>query len=188
MTELISATCLDDTTPNEPPKSPHPGPTLDLYVGEGFGRFNGEEGAHAEWVFTDNGEPGKKDEIIKLIIKNSNDDVVLSINETFELKGGNHQFVPHKSSHHKTISESSSETIQGRFNPTSNEGNDGSDTLRVLTTKIVDIEEDSNGGGGNEHLTRPTFGKSHETFETIVEGGFKFNDQLFAVNDNHHTP
>ncbi len=100
---LESAICIDDGTPNEPPKSPKPGPTLDTYTGEGSGRLNGVDGARAEWIFTDNGEPGKNDEILKLIIKNENGDIVLEINESVNLKGGNHQFVPHKSSHHKTV-------------------------------------------------------------------------------------
>jgi len=47
---------------------------------------------------------------------------------------------------------------------------------------------DKNGSGGNEHLTRPTFGLSHETFETIVDNGFRINDQSFTIHDNHHTP
>jgi len=98
--DLESATCIDDGTPNEPPKSPHPGPTLDTYTGEGSGRLNGECGASAEWKFTDNGEPGKNDEIIKLIIRNESGDKVLDIDETQNLKGGNHQFVPHKASQH----------------------------------------------------------------------------------------
>jgi hypothetical protein len=187
MTELISATCLDDNTPNDPPKSPHPGPTLDVYVGEASGRFNGEEDAHAEWIFTDNGEPGKKDEIIKLIIKNSNDDVVLSIDETFELKGGNHQFVPHKSSHHKVV-ETSSKITNSRSGSNSFGTPDLPDTARLHSAEIVKIDDESNGSGGDEHLTRPTFGLSHETYDSVVEGGFKFNDQIFAVTDNHHTP
>jgi len=29
---------------------------------------------------------------------------------------------------------------------------------------------------------------SHETFETIVDSGFRFNDQSFTINDNFHTP
>jgi hypothetical protein len=51
-----------------------------------------------------------------------------------------------------------------------------------------DLTDDDKGGGGDEHLTRPTFGISHETFETIVDSGFRFNDQSFTINDNHHTP
>jgi len=50
------------------------------------------------------------------------------------------------------------------------------------------ITDDKKGGGGDEHLTRPTFGVSHETFETIVDSGFRFNDQSFTINDNFHTP
>lgn len=41
---------------------------------------------------------------------------------------------------------------------------------------------------GNEYLTRPTFGLSHENNEKIVENGFKFNNQTFSLYDNHHTP
>jgi hypothetical protein len=108
MENLELATCLDDGTSNEPPKSPHPGPTLDVYMGEGSGRLNGNDGAFAEWIFTDNGEPGKSDEIVKLIIKNENGDIVLEISEPIDLKGGNHQFVPHKSSHHKVMESSTS--------------------------------------------------------------------------------
>jgi len=42
--------------------------------------------------------------------------------------------------------------------------------------------------GESQHLTRPTFGLSHENYETIVENGFKFNDQSFFINATHHTP
>ena len=48
--------------------------------------------------------------------------------------------------------------------------------------------EGSDDIGYNKHLTRPTFGLSHENNETIVEHGFRFNDQPFSINDNHHTP
>jgi len=41
--------------------------------------------------------------------------------------------------------------------------------------------------GESQHLTRPSFGLSHENKETIVENGFRFNDQPFSINDNHHT-
>ena len=51
-----------------------------------------------------------------------------------------------------------------------------------------DLTDDKKGGGGDEHLTRPTFGLSHETFEIIVDSGFRFNDQSFTINDNFHTP
>ena len=44
-------------------------------------------------------------------------------------------------------------------------------------------------GGGNEWDTRPTFGVSHETRETMmVDTGFRFNDNSFSLTDNHHTP
>jgi len=74
----------------------------------------------------------------------------------------------------------------------------------LLTTSIVSyispVFAESNGNsteieidgldsiGENQHLTRPTFGLSHENYETIVENGFKFNDQSFFINATHHTP
>jgi len=52
-----------------------------------------------------------------------------------------------------------------------------------------DPESDDNDGGSNAWDTRPTFGVSHETLdEIIVENGFRFNGESFAVIDNHHTP
>ena len=50
------------------------------------------------------------------------------------------------------------------------------------------VTDEDTGGGGDEYLTRPTFGVSHETFETIVDSGFRFNEQSFTINDNFHTP
>jgi hypothetical protein len=44
-------------------------------------------------------------------------------------------------------------------------------------------------GGDNQWDTRPTFGVSHETRETMmVDTGFRFNDNAFTLTDNHHTP
>jgi len=62
------------------------------------------------------------------------------------------------------------------------------DNQCVETQQII-IEEDENDGGSNAWDTRPTFGVSHETRdEIIVDNGFRFNDQSFAIVDNHHTP
>lgn len=58
---------------------------------------------------------------------------------------------------------------------------------KLLITVTDDTPVDSKGGESNEHLTRPTFGPSHETFEEIVDGGFKFNNQIFPITNNHHT-
>jgi len=41
---------------------------------------------------------------------------------------------------------------------------------------------------GNEHLTRPTFGVSHETNEIIIDEGFTLNNQPFTITNNFHTP
>lgn len=97
--ELETAQCIDDGTPNEPPPSPHPGPTLDIYTGSGYGRYNGECGAFATWSMDDNGEPGKKDHILSLFIQDKDGNVVLNFNDPLNLKTGNHNFVPHRTSH-----------------------------------------------------------------------------------------
>ena len=60
-------------------------------------------------------------------------------------------------------------------------GEDFGDLSGILTN-------DSDITKGNEHLTRPTFGLSHENQEKIVENGFKFNNQTFTLRDNFHTP
>lgn len=97
--ELEKANCVDDGTHNEPPPSPHPGPTLDIYNGEGYGRYNGQCGAYATWSMSDNGEPGKNDEILSLKIYDSKGgNVVLDIHD-LNLQSGNHQFVPHPATH-----------------------------------------------------------------------------------------
>ena len=54
--------------------------------------------------------------------------------------------------------------------------------------EVVGIESEDQ-GGHNAWDTRPTFGVSHETRETLlVDNGFSFNSQFFTVVDNHHTP
>lgn len=86
--QLTFALCTDDPTiePN-PPAAP-----FDTYEGEGTGRYNGQPGATAEWIFTDAGEPGTSDRIKRLIIRDANSVVVLSIPEPgHALTFGNHQ-------------------------------------------------------------------------------------------------
>jgi hypothetical protein len=123
--QLENALCYDDGTVNEPPAqgngSPNSRkPTLDVYYGEGYGRYNGECGAYAKWVMDDNGEPGKADQIVAMVIWNSTGDLVLNINpdqldvknttlsgewtgqgyvgdgmEWLDLESGNQQWTPH---------------------------------------------------------------------------------------------
>ena len=86
--QLTFALCTDDPTiePN-PPAAP-----FDTYEGEGTGRYNGQPGATAEWIFTDAGEPGTSDRIKRLIIRDASGIVVLSIPEPgHALTFGNHQ-------------------------------------------------------------------------------------------------
>lgn len=40
----------------------------------------------------------------------------------------------------------------------------------------------------NESNTRPTFGLSHDNNIKIVDAGFSFNNQTFAITNNFHTP
>lgn len=65
------------------------------------------------------------------------------------------------------------------FSPAFAESNIGNPT-EFATDGLDDI-------GKNQHLTRPTFGISHESNEIIVDNGFKFNEKSFLLNSNHHT-
>jgi hypothetical protein len=126
--ELEFTECNDDGSVNEPPPSSDtsengPGPTTDVYYGFGFGRVNGVCGGSAEWVFDDNGEPGKLDHIVAMRITDADGDVQLNLNEGelstrdtssagskkvpataddpwYDLITGNHQWTPHQSEDH----------------------------------------------------------------------------------------
>jgi hypothetical protein len=57
--ELTFAACWNDPDAEpRPPVAP-----FDHYFGSGVGRLNGEEGFCADWIFTDEGEPGTEDRI-----------------------------------------------------------------------------------------------------------------------------
>ena len=47
--------------------------------------------------------------------------------------------------------------------------------------------EKSNSSGSG-YLERPTFGISYDSNESVVDSGFKINNQTFAITDNFHTP
>lgn len=86
--QLTFAQCSDDPTisPN-PPNAP-----FDTYEGRGTGRWNGQSGATAEWIFTDAGEPGTNDRIRRLVIRDPNGNIVVNVNEPgHTLTFGNHQ-------------------------------------------------------------------------------------------------
>lgn len=69
----------------------------------------------------------------------------------------------------------------------------------VIPPVTPPIEVNSGGGGSNEHKTKPTFGRDHNTQAQIVEDGFKFShatilNNSFSINsisktitDNFHT-
>ena len=130
--ELEKVICTDDDSVNEPPRSTDtktngPGPTTDVYNGNGYGRYNGECAAFAEWVFDDNGEPGKADHIVAIRVTDAGGSVVLDWNSNLglgvhdtssagtwkdpgnhpdawlDLKVGNHQWVPHTSGQHGPV-------------------------------------------------------------------------------------
>ncbi len=104
----------------------------------------------------------EEDEYVVCIFINADFDLSEEqLSQTFDGRGGS--------------SKSDLANAQARFNTFGSQTSD-------------DITDDKKGGGGDEHLTRPTFGVSHETFETIVDSGFRFNDQSFTINDNFHTP
>jgi len=83
--QLENALCFDDGSVNEPPPKSNGNPnsrkpTLDVYYGEGFGRYEGQCGAYAQWVMDDNGEPGKADQIVAMVIWDTDQKLVLNIN------------------------------------------------------------------------------------------------------------
>lgn len=80
---LTSAVCTDDTAIAPKP----PTADFDTYVGTGTGSLNGVSGATATWVFTDAGEPGKKDHVTITITDGSG--IVMSVSGN--LNNGNHQ-------------------------------------------------------------------------------------------------
>ncbi len=85
--ELTDAGCDDDPEISE--GSPVAG--FDTASGAGIGRLDGVDGATAEWVMADAGEPGRND-TISLVVKNADGDVVLDVSGT--LRSGNTQAHP----------------------------------------------------------------------------------------------
>jgi YVTN family beta-propeller protein len=56
------------------------------------------------------------------------------------------------------------------------------------TVSVIDTSPATASGSSNkEHLTRPTFGISHETNLPLVTQGFSFNEKSFDITDNWHT-
>jgi hypothetical protein len=76
-------------------------------------------------------------------------------------------------------------------NPGNSQNNARFSTVNTDSSDSItsdNISKDDKKGGGNEHLTRPTFGISHETQVLLVTDAFSFNDKSFTLSDNHHTP
>lgn len=87
LTDITTAVCTDDETISE--GSPVAG--FDTYIGTGTGRYNGVDGATAEWTVTDAGEPGEADRF-QILIRNVGGSVVLERSGTLSV--GNHQAHP----------------------------------------------------------------------------------------------
>jgi len=147
--QLENALCYDDGTINEPPAQTEGDPnsrkpTLDVYYGEGYGRYDGQCGAYAKWVMDDNGEPGKIDQIVSMVIWDKDGDLVLNINpdqlgikdtsisgnwtsnqnipddgeEWLDLEIGNHQWTPHPFKSHGPTNTNPCAPIDQAFNAT----------------------------------------------------------------------
>ena len=66
-------------------------------------------------------------------------------------------------------------------------GQRGNDVIAVVTF-VDEPQLDTGNSGDNQWDTRPTFGASHETRQDqIIDNGFRFNSEYFAVTDNRHT-
>lgn len=85
---LDQASCSDN--PNYDEGQPIAG--FDTYVGVGNGRLNGVSGATVEFTFTDQGEPGKADDTVTILIKDDSNQVVLSVTDSIDQ--GNQQAHP----------------------------------------------------------------------------------------------
>jgi len=82
---LTFAECSDDPLINPTP----PAAPFDTYRGRGTGKYDGVDGATAEWTLTDAGEPGRQDQFA-LTVRDAGGNVVLSFSRKY-LTYGNHQ-------------------------------------------------------------------------------------------------
>ena len=82
---LIFGVCTLNGDPT-PPSAP-----FTDYDGAGWGSYNGAPGARASWRFTDYGEPGTNDLIIRLTIVDGSGQTVLDVTTPTALTFGNHQ-------------------------------------------------------------------------------------------------
>lgn len=85
MERIIFGVCTDEGDADPPKNTP-----FTTYDGAGWGRYNGVTGARISWRFTDFGEPGRNDQIVRLTIVNAEGQVVLDAGPA-SLTFGNHQ-------------------------------------------------------------------------------------------------
>lgn len=84
LTSLTSAICIDDAAIEPDP----PDADFDTYIGTGVGRYNGDAGFCASWIFTDAGEPGVPD-TATIEITDCENTVIMQVSGP--LTRGNHQ-------------------------------------------------------------------------------------------------
>jgi hypothetical protein len=87
MDDLIFGVCTTD--PGQSPNPPAAGFTT--FDGAGFGSYNNVPGARVSFRFTDYGEPGTNDLIVRLTIVAEDGTVVLDVTAPTPLTFGNHQ-------------------------------------------------------------------------------------------------
>lgn len=83
LTELTSVVCTDDPALHPLPRKAG----FDTYTASGVGLWNGQPGATIDFVFTDDGEPGRKDHATMTITPPGGSPVTVS----GFLRKGNHQ-------------------------------------------------------------------------------------------------
>ena len=212
--ELERTGCFDDDSMNEPPPT-HKGknkPTLDIYHGEGWGRYNGECGAFASWTIDDNSEPGKEDHIIALeIYENQNatspvlrinhdqlnimdtssagtwkDPGPSTINETdpwINLQHGNHQWVPHPSKAHGPTHTTPCPEI------TNNTSTDGPDPVEVNATSPLTVIDNDLDGISTINEKLGTFGFATDPFSSDTDNdGLTDTDEIVTYGTDPTIP
>jgi Ca2+-binding RTX toxin-like protein len=76
LTSTAAAGCSDHPafSPGSPPTA------FDTHQGHGTGTYDGAPGHTIEWVYIDNGEPGKRRDRVRLAVRNGSNAIVLSVN------------------------------------------------------------------------------------------------------------
>jgi hypothetical protein len=91
---ISTAYCLDDPAHDE--ENPEAG--FDTFIGTAVGRLNGVDGSTLEFMFVDSGEPGGRNDLVGLEIRDANNNLVLNVPVQFTRSGNiqAHEDQPHK--------------------------------------------------------------------------------------------